>query len=463
MLTYRLQVLAPLLLAAPLAWGVASRAQPPDVPNAISAPQAATRPNGRPPELPLLPLALDAWLQQRGGETKLTLKMENATAEQIAAEVSRQTGLNVVAAPHLLGDEETGPYFSVEATGQPFWQAVREWNRARKPAPELNVGPPRILHRAGGELGLQHDWSDRNRWMLSTFGQREDGIVAQAGPATLRATNIQLSRVRSRALGARAGVNPVPGRLPEQERARLSIHGQLQIDPRLQPFVAGVIAEVRSATDGQGRAIAPTRSFSPPMSGMNGDTFLSFGLDEPAANAVVIQQLSGVLRLAVVSRSEKWEIDTAATPKAQKTFQSEDGEVTLRFDGLVERAGSWTAQFFHSRKALPQPRVFKAGDGWGMGQSMDWSSLHRAIRLLDAEGVALPSGGSSMTGGGEPGTPGISLDLSVGRRGILRRNGVALNEVENKPVAPPAKIVIDLPLEWREVQIPFEIKDIPLP
>ena len=169
-----LQVVAPVVvLAAPLFWLKVMCAQPPDVPVAISAPQ----PQEAPRDLPLLPIMLDDWLKQNGGLSRLTLKMENARADDIAAEVQKQTGITLVPTGNMDGAEEQAPKFSVEATGQPFWEAVSQWNRSEKPdAPRLS---------------LQRDWQNRDRWQLVTWSNLASGRF-QIGPVTLIATNVSL-------------------------------------------------------------------------------------------------------------------------------------------------------------------------------------------------------------------------------------------------------------------------------
>lgn len=68
----------------------------------------------------------------------------------------------------------------------------------------------------------------------------------------------------------------------------------------------------------------------------------------------------------------------------------------------------------------------------------------REVKLLDADGRSLSSSGSHLTSNL------LEYDFVQDQAGI------------GEPVA-PMKMVLDIPLELRELEVPFELKDLPLP
>jgi hypothetical protein len=427
----RLQVLAPLvLLAAPLV----SRAQPPDNPVAISAPQIPEQPR----DLPLLPITLDEWLKQNGGLSRLTLKMDKARADEIAAEVKKQTGIVLVSTGNV-GGGENAPRFSVEATGQPFWEAVADWNRSEKgdkaDAPTLS---------------LQRDWQNRERWQLVTWGSIPRGRVLSLGPVTIFANSISLNRSRSRSL------DPAEATKDPTESQSMYVQASRYIDPKLAPLVMGMLLQIDGATDDRGRAITSEETWQNPQ--IEDNEYVSFSMKAPARDAVRLRSLKGTARLAVLTKSERWEIDLKATPQAEKEFKSETTEVKVQLQNLVPRTigGGWKLSLRQARKDIGTPRVFrpKGRDNGTNVRLGDYDNALRSLRVLNEAGELMPLNGFDSAGTEENGTRITNLEINIG----AQHDG---EPGEPKPV--PAKLVVDVPLEWREIQIPFELKDLPLP
>ena len=425
----RLQVLAAVVLGLPCA----VLAQPPDAPDEISNPQSAQY-------LPLLPIALDEWLAQNGGLTRLKLKMDGATADEIADEVRQQSGVEVEPYRDLRGDEDKVPRFSVEATGQPFWEAVLQWNRGTQALYMDSLA------------NVRHD-STLTGWQLVTWNLIESGIQAQAGPCLLVASEISVNRWRQRKL--------IPAG-QSTESGLLALSGSLLIDPRLRPLILGKALVVEGATDDQGRAIKAGHEFLYPW--LEDSQELRFQLATPAHDATHLRSLKGLLRLAVVTKHQKWEIDLKAMPKAERKFKSAEAEVTLRFDGLVAQGNeapgvptephSWKALFYLKRTDIGPRRVFfsKGTDALFGARLGSHEDTTRAIRVLNAQGEVLPVKNFDSSGGGDEPTRLLDIKATIER-----------GSQPDLQKATPAKIIIDLPLEWREVQIPFELKDLPLP
>lgn len=412
----RLQVLVPLALAAAGSMTASMAcAQPMDAPGGISAPG---------PEkvlmLPLLPLSAEDWIQRNGGLTRLKLKMQDASAREIADEVKQQTGLDIKIDDDVALPAEAPPRFSVEATGQPFWEAIAGWKR----------GERALGLRASGRSGP---------WALSAASEMGAGARVSAGPCLLIASNLSLSKTAN--LSAQ-------NQIVDASR-RLNIGVAVHIDPRFLPQVLASAPQIDGAVDDRGREIASSRSAQLSWASNAYQPGVTLSLLAPEGDATSLRSVRGRLRLAVATASERWEIDVAKTPVAQKSFKSEASKVTARFEGLETVGDGWLARFSFERRSMGGLRIFKSRDGEWSGELGSVFQIPNSISILNAAGIQMENQG------------GHAHD-SFG-------NGVRKSDIEARIAqAPtsqgaPAKIIIDIPLEWREVQIPFEFKDLPLP
>lgn len=425
MLLNRLQVLALLALAAPTS---SALAQPAD------APPPASTPLAKPAELPLLLLSKDEVRALSGGKSGLVLKMEDATAGEIAYALREQAGLDVQPSVLLRDDQDKAPRFSVEARGESFWAAVSAWNRGAR------------------ALSITNGDADRSRWKLQEGAAGFRGVAARLeGPCLLLAQEAELHISRSLQLGVRPD-DPDAG-VGAQAQGGLVLKFSAQFDPWLQARLYGLIAEVEPAQDDQGREV---KAGANGMTGIGvdfGHPYFYYSLDAPQEGARSLRLLKGTMRLAVVTRSEKWEIDMATTPQAARTFQGEGMEVTVRFDGLRPKAEGTTALFQMSRKALGAPRVFKARPGFRSLAGLDFfSAFPRSVLALNARGEPIRVSGT----GGTSGPDSIDIQLAIGQSfGVV--------DEKQKQKATPVKLIADVPLAWRELQIAFEFNNLPLP
>jgi len=398
----------------------AANAQPPDAANVANGGAGNA-------EQPIALMTAAELYRQIGGITHLTLKMEKATKAEIAAEVGKQTGLDVGTMGGPVAAENDAERYSVEATGQPFWEAIHQWNRSEKP------------------LDIVNDYRTNNRWMLAEWaGQQPTG--ASAGPFYISPRYVTINRTRSLQLDNKAAKPNVNN--------QLELQGSLKIDPKLGPIVAAVLSEVESAVDDKGRAIAAdANSYS-----QSRRDDLSISLQAPAMDATRLKSLKGRLRVAVVTKQEHWEIDLAAAPKAEKIFKTDKTEVTYRFGGMTAMPdGGWSFKMHIERKNIGPRQVFKGKGRWSQNALDNLQDAQRPFHVVGADNVPLSvdSGGSS----GGTNEHGSTLDMTFSIRAPRPdANGLL---PENPFV--PAKIIVDVPLEYREVQIPFEFKDLPLP
>ncbi len=415
-----------------------------EAPGGIPAAGPQVDPNAGPQELPLLPIMLEDWLASNGGLTRLKLKLDNATANQIASEVKQQTGVEIVPDDSMRGAAQNVPHFSVEAAGQPFWEAVSQWNRVAKPD-ALRLSLWLGEWNSPGSLGV-------------TWQPVSAGRALNLGPCRLMLSSVQLSHSLSRSLDPAADPRLNPKAEGPEAQDSLSLTGSLRIDPRLAPRIEGLLWEIREARDDTGQALKPDDSYDSPSLDGNPVPDANFSLSAPVGAARRLSLLRGVMRLAVLTKSEPWEIplavDPTATLKAQRSFKSDEAQVSVRFDGITAHPNGWSALFHLERKEAGPRRVFKSqgenGQSASLGEDNDTT---RAIRLLASDGHELLHYSSNSRSGEENGARTLDIEVNIERNG----------EQKDLEKTTPAKIIIDIPLEWREVQIPFEFKDLPLP
>jgi hypothetical protein len=457
----RLQVLASLaLVAAPFVLHPAH----------LSSARAETRGFRPPPQgPPLVQLSLNDFLARHGGLTRLKLKMKDATVGEIAAELRRQTGLDFVESrpgpldsdggwpgfrisrqtapdpPEKLAKSEKPQLFSIEAQGELFWEAVRPWSfgEARLSVHQRSFAPAR--------------WSIGRSHSAGALGSRSVAV----GPCHISLREAKLSRISTRSMGVEAST-------PYADNS-LQLYADLWTDPRFFPFIAAAIVET-SATNQWGEPAAFVDSAGSVMELTDARAHhMTLLLRAPDESAKYLA-LAGTLRLAVVTRRASWEIDLAKTPTASKIFAGEEGEVRARFDGVEKQGDGWIARFkiqrtFATPRAIFTPQVRKGTEGYNLlhwnGFTLSESlSTTRDLHFFNSKGELLQNAATKSSAGDGTGVSTLSIQSSYG---IKRDLDLGFGPVVATKYNPPARITLNIPLEWREIQIPFEFKDLPLP
>lgn len=401
MLKNRLQVLAACALL--LAPALAARAQP------TAAPEQA-------PEMPLLPLGLEDWLALKGGLTRFKFEAQNATAAEIARALREQTGLDVEITDDMALPLENPPRYSIEAAGQPLWEAVAMWKRGNK------------------ALGLKESYLS-GRWTLSPWNVMREGAGLSAGPCFLAATHLSIER---------AATLKAQNQLGDASNF-LTIEVSIRIDPRFAPQVLALAPQMESAVDDKGRSVAVSKQAQ--LEWPRGTELNVFPhLEAPAGDARFLRSVKGTLRLAVQTQGERWEVDLEEAGPRQKSFKSDASQVTARFEKLESQGEGWVVKLSFEQKSLGANRVFKSrDDNW-------WAELSSAFEGRSGVSVLSASGRKMFSTG--------SQDKSSFENGVHKSSTEIRYDAADSP---PTKLIVEVPLEWREVQIPFEFKDIPLP
>jgi hypothetical protein len=155
----------------------------------------------------------------------------------------------------------------------------------------------------------------------------------------------------------------------------------------------------------------------------------SFG--EPPEGATKIGRLRGRLRFTVAVRSETIEIPDLMS--AKNVSRSAGGYTVTLQEASGPANGSYQIKL-----ATTGPRP------------ITWNGGRPPFRVLDDQGRPLMSGGHSTSTNGQGRT-----DWTVSFNTWAPRGN-------NQPGA-PAKLVWEVPVETKELEVPFELTDLPLP
>ncbi len=498
-----------------------------------------------------------------GGRTTLSLELQNAPIEAVAAAMSASSGQKIEARPAsaFAPIQREGrpafqapplPLYSFSAAKTPFWEALRALQLAARRAAEtanaLDSKPRFSRGDVPNSVGLQKSPAG---WFVQPDTSLTTGRAVAAWPFLLVATDIRRSQeakfsqeglreIETQGAFATFRANadekkPVVPAAPTPEADRwldgLMLNGQSYLDPKLKP--SGLWCEVVEATDDKGNdlrlsagdALSTIGSF---FSFGGAGTSLRIPLRSRPGMGKRLVKLRGVMHFNVVTRSQHWETTQLDTPIQGTVFQN-GGEFKVSFDGLKKSGEGWAAGFSAESRGAHLQRMWeeafnsRAAPGSRPGASMMPGSSRRMgnvisfegvtnIRLIDDAGrvfegndigsnngffTTTTSATRGMSGFGSVMSNGDGIINSFSLQNIVPPPGGATSpgaaSLDASPVPPdaaqnwiykesknigfrsdsatgerisigkPVKLILDLPLERREVSVPFEFTDLPLP
>lgn len=409
-----------------------AHAQPPEVGKKVPAKVPAK------PKLPLLKMPLENFVAAHGGLTYLTLQMKNATAAEIGAELEKQSGLKIEVEGNLASmAADKATRFSVEADNLPFWQAMFEWNRGPK------------------ELVFGSEFSASNRSFLYWGSYGLPGRSVAAGPCHLMLHSLGVTHQRQRNFSAHKSAT--------KALDVMALYASLRFDPKFAPFIARHVVKIEKASDDKGRELITLDEVPKEVktnhypSESNYDASLAFGAPAEDAQKLNVQ---GTIRLVVVSKSQRWEVEPRKTPDAEKTIVDASGDVVLHWQKVTNPDQRVEFKLWLKRKGEETPPL----PGWGATAKKEEvefvqdafalaeDSIDKTLHFFNKEGAELSFLTSRST----------QSNRALGSRTLNFTFPRWRNEKDMEKFT-PAKIVLDVPLEWREVSVPFELKDVPLP
>ncbi len=364
-----------------------------------------------------------AYSKLLGGAAQVELTQSNATLPQLAAALAQASGLRVEVSPQ--------------------WDAYPDSRITAKIAPTS-------LWDALGQLkahGVDAQWVATTRTLqlmpLADVSQAKapprNPLSQELGGALLDVTRIQ----RTRAL-----LFPAPTDAG-QKQDRFEVELALRPDPRWRSIDGTASWAGLSLIDVKGKA-------HPVISDAAGGTVegaqAAFDASDMDTSGPVT--LRGELRFAVVAKSQKWTLGDLSKP-AKLDIERDGVPVHYEYLGSSEANGGLSLKFAASN-APDAPGTVVALP------SADPNVPSSNLPLYHFAGVG-SSGGLRLLKADN--SPVDFLEAGSGLQSAERTEFEiqTLPDPANGQAPAPARAELDVPLEWREVRVPFEIKNIPLP
>jgi hypothetical protein len=345
------------------------------------------------------------------GPTLITLHLNNAPLPMVIGELAKQAGTEISLWPPM-NPQQNPPTLSINVDRQPFWLAVREICEKTGLTPERMGGPQQTI----------------------TLMQRGQGNWAKKPIAVHEGSLITAERAyRSHSIDyASQNIN-----------SSFSIQFRILLDPKLRVLQRPYQIKLDEAIDDKGNSLVlPVDS--------NQGVVIRGGWDaewicDVNANLKYqpdfgkrITSLRGSARFVTVSKNDSWQIPDIlnakdvehAMPMGKYTLhevnKTQDGQ--YQADILIEHTGIG----FPPQNPL-----------------IDFGTIQHCVRLVDADGgVYMPGGGSGN---------------GIGANRMRCQIRFITNNINGRNLGPPAKLVWDIPVELKEILVPIQFKDLPIP
>jgi hypothetical protein len=351
--------------------------------------------------------------------TLVSLHLKDAPMSLALAEMSRQVGTEINTWPpgNFGGAQKT---VTIDADRQPFWDV------ARKICAQSGWGPERY----GAGRGIMTFSPNGGNW-----GKRP---AIMQGQFMVMAANVQ--RHETLDFGD-----------PNNPSRQYSIYVQVCADPKMRIVRADSTLEVSRAMDEKGNSLVVKQGSYSSFSSSNQNPWfweLQAPLQLRPDIGKKLVEFKGVARFSAQTKTERWEFDNPLKVKnAQKKVSNDT--VTLTIKSVSQNANNQNSvevQIGITVKGLPNLNIF--GRGNEQNPFTDYSLLSQCIKLLDAKGRPFQNSGGGGGGGG------TNWDYSF--------NFYPRNE-QGQPLGEPGKLIWDLPMEIKAINVPVEFKDLPLP
>ncbi|MCY2951878.1 MAG: hypothetical protein NTU53_07855 [Planctomycetota bacterium] len=342
------------------------------------------------------------------GASLVTLHMRGASPREVFAEISKQANTDLRPNPADLWESRVWPGVDVDIEGQPFWVAMKEV------CDKVGVG----LQSNG--LAREMTVTDRNMGMRM-FGQSPGAV---SGAFLFTAANVNTHRA-------------VDLNQPGNVSRVCSIQMLVFAEPKIRVLQGSYVAKIEQAVDEKGNSLvgvprAVSESMQPPS---NWFWNLSVSLQPPAGVGQRIAKLKGTVRFIVQTRAEKAEVgDVIGARNVTKVV----GGKRFTLKGVRKQGELYVVQMTLYRS------------GW---TANEWMLMYpyNVFKLVDGKGNPLLR--TSNAGGGGGGGDEANVNLTFRRQ----------NWPGAEDGGEPAKLVWEIPIESKEMVVPFEFRDLPMP
>jgi hypothetical protein len=339
------------------------------------------------------------------GTSYITIHLKKASPKQVFAELARQANSEMRPNPPNLWDAKSWPAVDIDIERQPFWVAMREI------CGKIGVSP-------------QNNGMDRNMVIMDRNAAGRmwgEAPVVVSGPFLVVATYINRS-------------NYVDLNQPQNIGRQCNVQLMVYAEPKMRVLQGSYNAKIDEAIDDKGNSLVMSRSFVEGMQPASGWVWnMSASLLPNPNTGDKIARLKGSGRFLIQTRSETVEIPDVINARE---VSRDIGGRRFKLKEVRKNGDAYVAHL----------TIFRAG--WNPNE---WNTgvPHNTFRMVDARGVALMRINSGNNVGGD------QMDITLQ---FQRQNW---NGGEN--AGEPTKLICEVPVETREIVVPFEFKNLPLP
>ena len=342
--------------------------------------------------------------------TPITLHLKDAPPKQAIEAIAQQAKVELAVWPDWVWKQAQGT-ITVDADREPFWVVLNQVCDQAGLSVQTHGGSSKITIQTG-----RNNWSRKPRDLQGCF-------IITADHAS-RNHHVDFSA-------------------PENISSSFSLNIGVLVDPKLRILRAAYSPDVVTAKDENGNSLVGGAGL------MRGEDYraASWGatwrwdfavpLVHTPQTGKKIAVLKGALRFMVQEKSDLWEIPNIAAAKNLERTIPIGKYIVQELKKNGKENYELKISIEHDRNIVTHQNLLT-----------DWSSLQSSIRLLDAEGRAYQNSGGG--GGGDDG----KLQYTI--------NFFARNDGGQQP-GDPVKLIWEIPTATKEMEVPFEFRDLPIP
>jgi hypothetical protein len=357
-------------------------------------------------------ITADAAERLLGGATPITIHLRDATVQTVLNELTRQTGVKFTLTAPSARQQAMDAKVTIDVDRQPFWVATQS-----------------VLAQAKLRFSSMID-SNHIALAVPDVYPREampvNAPLVTHGPVTIALSQVHAARGTTVLLAQ-----------PEhpQTQNSLLVVGRFTMDPRLMLLNYPQSLHIEEAVDEKGNSlVAGQRAQAAWANGSSNGGELKIGLDNPPNRGKTLARLKGTFVFTAATRWTHWEVPvTNQRDNIVKTIAMQQGDVTYTMRGVKPYDNLYELVL-----AVNGPKFVTDRVG---------STLTQQVRLEDAARHALPQRSSS--GSLEGATYLLTEKFS--------------NQNAADMVGEPTTVVVNLPTEIKNIEVPFEFTNLPLP
>ena len=382
-----------------------------------------TRRRVRPPAPPPLPVVTWDELQpQIGGPTLITLHAKEMSAFDVVDELNRQMPIKMrIDAPYW--DWQKKPRnLTADYEAQPFWDVLFDIEEKMK-----------MRFYKGNEEEL----------ILSPYVANHASI-SRSGPGVFELLRGDFSRTTLNYAIFHLDITK-----PSES---LTYDLRIYLDPKLRHLGDAKI-QLKEAIDDKGQSLRKDNWLNPPHDGVLFDTKIQ--LQPLATRGQKLQRLRGTYHGVLALQQTEWEVpDILNARNVEKIFGD---EMRVELQEIKKVGGDYQATLTWSQTGKEKPNKMSTGHFL-----TDFGNIYDNLRLVDANGNDLIRGDIQR--------PTLDFRQAEDKKTENKRTDTLIfvfhpsyKSDASQNSGTPVKLLLRYNFDWRELVVPFEFKDIPLP